>query len=45
MIKKIKASLSEKIIFIFVLLVGLFFLSSFFFIKDKLKEIDNTFLF
>jgi len=35
MIKKIKASLSEKIIFIFVLLLGLFFLSSFFFIKDK----------
>ena len=35
MIKKIKASLSEKIIFIFVLLLGLFFFSSFFFIKDK----------
>ena len=35
MIKKIKASLSEKIIFIFVLLLGLFFLSSFFFLKDK----------
>jgi len=35
MIKKIKASLSEKIIFIFVLLLGLFFLSSFFFIKNK----------
>ena len=35
MIKKIKASLSEKIIFIFVLLLGLFFLSSFFLIKDK----------
>ena len=35
MIKKIKASLSEKIIFFFILLLGLFFFSSFFFIKDK----------
>ena len=35
MIKKIKASLSEKIIFIFVLLLGLFSLSFFFLIKDK----------
>jgi len=35
MITKIKASLSEKIIFIFVLLLGLFFLSSFFLIKNK----------
>tara|TARA_B100001540_G_scaffold126980_1_gene113243 strand:- start:527 stop:1174 length:648 start_codon:yes stop_codon:yes gene_type:complete len=35
MIKKIKAPLSEKIIFIFLLLLGLFSLSSFFLIKDK----------
>tara|TARA_Y100000590_G_C15589816_1_gene965600 strand:+ start:60 stop:707 length:648 start_codon:yes stop_codon:yes gene_type:complete len=35
MIKKIKASLSEKIIFIFILLLGLFSLISFFIIKDK----------
>jgi len=35
MIKKVKASLSEKIILIFVLLLGLSSLSSFFLIKDK----------
>jgi len=43
MIKKIKASLSEKIIFIFVLSLGLFSLSFFFLIKDKclfIKDYD-----
>ena len=35
MIKKIKASLSEKIIFIFLLSLGIFSLTSFFLIKDK----------
>ena len=35
MIKKVKASLSEKIILIFVLFLGLSSLSSFFLIKDK----------
>ena len=35
MIKKIKASLSEKIIFIFLLLLGIFSLTSFLLIKDK----------
>ena len=43
MIKKIKASLSEKIIFIFVLSLGLFSLIFFFLIKDKclfIKDYD-----
>ena len=43
MIKKVKASLSEKIILIFVLLLGLSSLSSFFLIKNKclfVKEYD-----
>ena len=35
MIEKIKASTSEKIIFIFILILGLFSLTSFFIIKDK----------
>jgi len=35
MIKKIKASLSEKIIFIFLLSLGIFSLTSFLLIKDK----------
>ena len=35
MIKKIKASLSEKIIFFFLLLLGIFSLTSFLLIKDK----------
>ena len=35
MIKKIKVSLSEKIIFTFLLLLGIFSLTSFFLIKDK----------
>ena len=35
MIKKIKASLSEKIIFTFLLLLGIFSLTSFLLIKDK----------
>jgi len=35
MIEKIKASKSEKIIFIFIIVLALFFFSSFFLIKDK----------
>ena len=35
MIEKIKASKSEKIIFIFVLTLGLFSITSFFLLKDK----------
>ena len=41
MIKKIKASTSEKIIFIFVLLLGLFSLSSFFILKNKCLFVKN----
>ena len=41
MIKKVKASLSEKIILIFVLLLGLSSLSSFFLIKDKCLFVKN----
>ena len=43
MIKKIKASLSEKIIFIFLLSLGIFSLTSFLLIKDKclfIKDYD-----
>ena len=35
MIEKIKASTSEKIIFIFILILGLFSITSFVFLKDK----------
>ena len=35
MIEKIKASTSEKIIFIFILILGLFSITSFFLLKDK----------
>ena len=41
MIKKVKASLSEKIILIFVLLLGLSSLSSFFLIKNKCLFVKN----
>ena len=41
MIKKIKASTSEKIIFIFILILGLFSLTSFFLIKDKCLFVKN----
>ena len=41
MIKKVKASLSEKIILIFVLFLGLSSLSSFFLIKDKCLFVKN----
>ena len=41
MIEKIKASTSEKIIFIFVLLLGLFSLSSFLLLKDKCLFVKN----
>ncbi len=41
MIEKIKASTSEKIIFIFILILGLFSLTSFFIIKDKCLFVKN----
>ena len=41
MIKKIKASTSEKIIFIFILILGLFSLTSFLLIKDKCLFVKN----
>ena len=41
MIEKIKASTSEKIIFIFILFLGIFFLTSFLLIKDKCLFVKN----
>ena len=41
MIEKIKASTSEKVIFIFILTLGLFSLTSFLFIKDKCLFVKN----
>ena len=41
MIKKIKASRSEKIILIFILCLGIFSFSSFFLIKDKCLFVKN----
>ena len=41
MIKKIKASRSEKIIFIFVVVLAIFSLSSFFLIKNKCLFVKN----
>ena len=41
MIEKIKASTSEKIIFIFILVLGLFSLSSFLLLKDKCLFVKN----
>ena len=41
MIKKIRASTSEKIIFTFVLLLGLFSITSFFLLKDKCLLVKN----
>ena len=41
MIEKIKASTSEKIIFIFILILGLFSLTSFFLIKDRCLFVKN----
>ena len=41
MIKKIKASTSEKIIFIFILILGLFSVTSFLLIKDKCLFVKN----
>ena len=41
MIEKIKASRSEKIIFIFILILGLFSLTSFLLIKDKCLLVKN----
>ena len=41
MIEKIKASTSEKIIFIFILILGLFSVTSFLLIKDKCLFVKN----
>ena len=41
MIEKIKASTSEKIMFIFILILGLFSLTSFLLIKDKCLFVKN----
>ena len=41
MIEKIKASTSEKVIFIFVLILGLFSLTSFLLIKDRCLFVKN----
>ena len=41
MITKIKASISEKIIFIFVILLATFFFGSYFLIKDKCLFVKN----
>lgn len=41
MIEKIKASTSEKIIFIFILILGLFSLTSFFLLKDRCLFVKN----
>ena len=41
MIEKIKASKSEKIIFIFIIVLALFSFGSFFLIKDKCLFVKN----
>ena len=41
MIKKIKASLAEKIILIFVIILAMFFFGSYFLIKDKCLFVKN----
>ena len=41
MIKKIKASTSEKVIFIFILVLGLFTLTSFLLLKNKCLFVKN----
>ena len=41
MIKKIKASTSEKVIFIFILILGLFTLTSFLLLKNKCLFVKN----
>ena len=41
MIEKIKASTSEKVIFIFILILGLFTLTSFLLLKDKYLFVKN----
>ena len=41
MIEKIKASTSEKIIFIFIIILGLFSITSFFLLKDKCLFVKN----
>jgi cyclophilin family peptidyl-prolyl cis-trans isomerase len=42
MIKKVKASLSEKILFIFLISLGIFAFSSFFLLKNKCLFIDEV---
>ena len=41
MIEKIKASTSEKVIFVFILILGLFSATSFLLIKDKCLFVKN----
>ena len=41
MIEKIKASTSEKVIFVFILVLGLFTLTSFLLLKDKCLFVKN----
>ena len=41
MIEKIKASTSEKVIFVFILVLGLFTLASFLLLKDKCLFVKN----
>ena len=41
MIEKIKASTSEKVIFIFILILGLFSITSFLLLKDKCLFVKN----
>ena len=45
MIKKVKASLHEKLILIFLIVLGVFALGFVIVIKNRLKKIDNTFVF
>ena len=42
MIKKLKASLSEKILFIFIIFLGIFFFSFLFIIKNKCLFVENV---
>ena len=42
MIKKVKASLSEKILFIFLISLGIFAFSSFFLLKNKCLFVDEV---
>ena len=42
MIKKLKASISEKILFIFLISLGIFSFSFFFIIKNKCLFVENV---